>query len=333
MRERDLIATIARESTGPDPSVILGIGDDAALAAPTPGRHLVVTTDTLVESVHFELKYFDAWHLGRKTAGVNLSDIAAMGAVPRWAFLNLAVRPGLPGNFWEQFSKGLTSRLAEFGATLLGGDTVASPHDLSVCLTLIGEVEPGKWLSRGSAQAGDLIYCSGYLGEAAAGLEWLKRYARTGPRPAHRNTLKRLVKRFLDPEPRVPLGQALARSGPVSAAIDLSDGLATDLAHMCERSGLGAEIDARELPVSRGCRLAARILGMSSKELALGGGEDFELIWTVSKKYEAQALELASRVLGRRPFRLGKMIRGTGVTLIDSRGRRDVSYQGYEHRV
>jgi thiamine-monophosphate kinase len=333
MRERDLIATFARESMGPDPSVILGIGDDGAIAAPSPGRHLVVTTDTLVESVHFELEYFDPWHLGRKTAGVSLSDIAAMGAVPRWALLNLAVRPGLPGHFWEEFSKGLTSRLVEFGAMLLGGDTVGAPHDLYVSLTLIGEVEPGKWLSRGSAQAGDLVYCSGYLGEAATGLQWLKRHGGTGPGPIRRGALRRLVKRFLDPEPRVHLGQALAGSGLVSTAIDLSDGLATDLAHICERSGLGAEIEARDIPVSRGCRLAARTLAVSSRDLALCGGEDFELIWTVPEKHEARAVELASSVLGYRPFRLGRMIRGTGVALVDPQGRTDISYQGYEHRV
>ncbi|NIA08310.1 MAG: thiamine-phosphate kinase [Nitrospiraceae bacterium] len=339
--ERDLIAKI-EDLVGPaakDPSVLLGIGDDCAVIAPGPGRHLVTTTDTLVESVHFDLGYFDPWHLGRKTAAVNLSDVGAMGGHPRWALLTLAIRPGLAEGFWKAFSMGLMSRLSQYGVHLVGGDTVSSPDWLSVGLTLIGEVEPGKWLSRSYAEPGDLIYCSGNLGEAAAGLEYLKnrkikKLQRRNRiyRQVSRAGLRRLVDRHLDPEPRVTLGQALAARGLVRSAIDLSDGIATDLAHICDMSGIGAEVWADEVPISRALKAISKILGISPLSLALTGGEDFELLWTVSKKNEIEVQRIATDVLGYRPFRIGKMVVGDKVLLKTGRGTEDITYQGYEHR-
>ncbi|RPI54708.1 MAG: thiamine-phosphate kinase, partial [Deltaproteobacteria bacterium] len=217
--ERDLIAKIQRFAGTPakDFSVLVSIGDDCAVVVPSPDRHLIITTDTLVEPIHFDLDYFDPWYLGRKTAAVNLSDIGAMGGNPRWALLNLAVRPGMTDRFWDSFSKGLISRLSEYGVSLVGGDTVSTPDRLSLSLTLIGEVKKGEWLSRSHAQPDDLIYCSGNLGEAAAGLGLLRKYKEKrnpfkGRKGAHwisRAVLKHLVNRHLDPEPRVRLGQAL----------------------------------------------------------------------------------------------------------------------------
>lgn len=339
--ERDLIAKIEDlvGSAAKDPSVLLGIGDDCAVMASTPGRHLVATTDTLVESVHFDLDYFDPWHLGRKTAAVNLSDVGAMGGCPRWALLNLAVRPGLADSFWKNFSMGLMSRLSQYGVDLVGGDTVSTPDRLSVSLTLIGEVEQGKWLSRSCAEPGDLIYCSGNLGEAAAGLEWLKKYKKKKlqrtvgiGRRISMVTIRRLVGRHLDPEPRVALGQALAANGSVQSAIDLSDGIATDLAHICNMSGIGAEVWAHKVPISRALKAISKILGISSLSLALTGGEDFELLWTVSEKNEAEIQRIAAEVLGYRPFRIGKMVVGDRVLLKTRQGTEDITYQGYEHR-
>ena len=339
--ERDLIAKIQRLAGAPikDPSVLVSIGDDCAVVAPSPDRHLIITTDTLVESIHFDLDYFDPWHLGRKTAAVNLSDAGAMGGNPRWAFLNLAVRPGMTDRFWDSFSKGLLSRLSEYGVSLVGGDTVSAPDRLSLSLTLIGEVIKGKWLSRGRAQPDDLIYCSGYLGEAAAGLELLRKYKeKRSPfkdrKRAHRISgavLKRLVNKHLDPEPRVTLGQALAANGMVQTAIDVSDGIATDLAHICKNSRVGAEVWAREMPVSRALKRTSWILGISPLNLALTGGEDFELLWTVSEKNESEVRKIAAKILGYRPFRIGKIVQGDRVILKTSQGAKDVTYQGYEH--
>ncbi len=341
--ERDLIAKIQRLAGASikDPSVLVGIGDDCAVVAPSPDRYLIITTDTLVESIHFDLDYFDPWHLGRKTAAVNLSDAGAMGGNPRWAFLNLAVRPGLTDRFWDSFSKGLLSRLSEYGVSLVGGDTVSAPDRLSLSLTLIGEVIKGKWLSRGRAQPDDLIYCSGNLGEAAAGLELLRKYKKKrspfrGRKGAHgisRPVLKRLVSRHLDPEPRVTLGQALAANGMVQTAIDVSDGIATDLAHICKNSRVGAEVWAREMPVSRALKRTSGILGMLPLNLALTGGEDFELLWTVSQKNESEVRKIAAKILGHRPFRIGKIVQGNRVILKTSQGAKDITYQGYEHYI
>ena len=339
--ERDLITKIQRLAETPikDSSVLVSIGDDCAVVAPSPGRHLIITTDTLVESIHFDLDYFDPWHLGRKTAAVNLSDAAAMGGNPRWALLNLAVRPGLADSFWSSFSEGLLSRLSEYGVRLIGGDTVGAPDCLLLGLTLIGEVAEGKWLSRSSAQPEDLIYCSGNLGEAAAGLEWLKRHRKKrrslgrqkGMHGISRAVLKRLLSRHLDPEPRVVLGQALAASGMVQTAIDISDGIATDLAHVCKNSGVGAEVWARKIPVSGALKRASRILGISPLNLAVTGGEDLELLWTVSKKNEPGVRKIAAEVLGYGPFRIGKIVRNDGILLKTSQGVIDITYQGYEH--
>jgi thiamine-monophosphate kinase len=309
------------------------------VVAPSPGRHLIITTDTLVESIHFDLDYFDPWHLGRKAAAVNLSDTAAMGGNPRWAFLNLAVRPGLAGGFWDSFSEGLLSRLSEYGVSLIGGDTVSAQDCLSLSLTLIGEVKKNKWLSRSRAQPNDLIYCSGNLGEAAAGLEWLKKYRKkrrplNGQKGVHgisRPVLKRLLSKHLDPEPRVTLGQALAASGMVQTAVDISDGIATDLAHVCKNSGVGAEVWAKKIPVSSALKRMSRILGISPLNLALTGGEDFELLWTVSKRNESGVRKIAAKVLGYRPFRIGKIVQDGGILLKTSQGVIDITYQGYEH--
>ncbi len=341
--ERDLIAKIQRLAGAQikDPSVLVGIGDDCAVVAPSPDRHLIITTDTLVESIHFDLDYFDPWHLGRKTAAVNLSDAGAMGGNPRWAFLNLAVRPGMTDRFWDSFSKGLISRLSEYGVSLVGGDTVSAPDRLSLSLTLIGEVKKGKWLSRGHAQPDDLIYCSGNLGEAAAGLELLRKYKEKrspfkGQKGAHgisRAVLKRLVSKHLDPEPRVTLGQALAAKGMVQTAIDVSDGIATDLAHVCKNSKVGAEVWAREMPVSRALKKTSGILGILPLDLALTGGEDFELLWTVSEKNESEVQKIAAKILGYRPFRIGKIVQGDRVILKTSQGAKDITYQGYEHYI
>jgi thiamine-monophosphate kinase len=341
--ERELIARIKRlaGSARKDSSVLAGIGDDCAVLVPGPDRRLIVTTDTLVESIHFDLEYFDPWHLGRKTAAVNLSDAAAVGGLPRWALLNMAVPRRLTDVFWNSFFEGLLSRLSPYGVSLVGGDTVSAPDRLSLSLTLIGEIKEGRWLSRDSAKPDDLIYCSGNLGESAAGLELLKRYKGTrntfrGRKAVHRISkavFKRLERRHLDPEPRVRLGQALLASGMVQTAIDISDGIATDLAHICKDSRVGAEVRAMEIPVSRSLKRASRFLGVSPLEFALTGGEDFELLWTVSKKYRSEVQRIASKILGHIPFQIGRIVRGDGVILKTSHGAWDIAYHGYEHYI
>ncbi|MEZ0328087.1 MAG: thiamine-phosphate kinase [Dissulfuribacterales bacterium] len=335
--ELRLIERIAKQAkTTTDPSVLVNIGDDCGVIRPSDGHNLLVTTDTLVENVHFDLAYFDPFSLGRKTTAVNLSDIAACGGTPRWAFLNLAVRTGLPDDFFELFLNGLFTELRGYGVHLTGGDTVSSHNELSITLTLLGETRPNLHLTRSTARSGDLIYCSGTLGDAACGLHWLinqkSRKNRLAMPKYLRFALKRAIKRHLTPIPRLALGRALAEKGLATACIDSSDGLATDIAHICTQSGVMAEIDTKAIPISRSSRLLCRTLGLSPVKMALTGGEDFELIWTTPPDKERDMLNTAAIILGYTPFRIGRIQEGKGVWLVSlSHGRQEISYQGFEH--
>ncbi len=331
LNELALIRLIAEKSmTSGHKGTVKAIGDDCAILAPEPGYQLAVTTDTLVEGVHFDLAYFTPYLLGRKTAAVNLSDLASMGAQPKWAVLNLAVKKGCTKDFWLAFIDGLLSRLHPAGAALVGGDTVSSHEFLTITLTLIGEIKPGTAMTRSGAGHGDIIFCSGYLGEAAAGLKILFEKRKTKWRSKQ---FKSLIKRHLDPEPQLALGSALSHSGLVTACIDLSDGLATDLAHICRQSSVNAVITKDLLPVSRALKTAARELGISTTRLAISGGEDYTLLWTAKHENCKAITEIVLSCTGHPPFMLGKMIEGNDeVVLLDSHGRlQNIAYLGYEH--
>lgn len=332
--ELHLIERIAKQAAAlADSAILVGIGDDCAVIRPFEGKNLLVTTDTMVENVHFDLAYFDPFSLGRKTVAVNLSDIAACGGIPRWAFLNLAVRPRLTDDFLDMFLTGLFSELKAYGVHLAGGDTIHSANELSITLTLLGESRSGMHLTRGGARPGDLVYCSGTLGDAACGLNWLIRQKsqknRNIPKKL-RFAVKKAIKRHLIPTPRLALGNALAEKGLVTACIDSSDGLATDMAHICNQSQVMAEIDAKAVPISRSSRSICRVLGLSALNLALIGGEDFELIWTTSPQKEMEMLRTAVTILGHAPFRIGRICEGKGVWLLNHE-RQEISYHGFKH--
>ncbi len=307
-------------------------GDDCAILEPGTGQ-LAVSADALVEGVHFNMDYFTPWYVGRRAAAVNLSDMAGEGAVPAWAFLSIALpdRYRASGSFIEPFAHGLCSKLAEHGAVLAGGDTVSSPGRLCITLTLIGKISSGRVLRRDGASPGDFIYCSGPLGEAAAGLSLLS--GATGKRPGAvpRGCRRRLCMKHLDPEPRIRYGTAVA--GIASAGMDMSDGIATDLAHLCSLSGTGAVIHAGALPISRALRMACRKSGLRRKplDLALFGGEDFELLWTAAPERHQQIRRDFTRAAGHPPFRIGTVTEGTGVILRGRGADADISFRGYEH--
>ncbi len=331
--ERDLIKKIASfPRAGNDSSVVRGIGDDCAMVKTGHGKLMALTTDILVEKIHFDLAYFSAYHLGWKTAACNLSDMAAVGARPRWALLDLAVPPGLPQKFWESFSRGLFSCLDEWEVSVVGGDTVSSPAHLTTGLTMAGEVHADQWLGRDGARPGDLVFCSGYLGESACGLALL-REEMSGKRLGRRRKTwwKRLTGRHLMPRPRVGLGMALARTGLATSCIDISDGLATDLTHVCEASGVKATVRAGAIPRSRALKTASRELGIDSLRLAVSGGEDFELLWTADPGHGRKILEIATG-LGVNAFCIGHISNGSGVWLKGIHGMEEISFQGFEHR-
>jgi thiamine-monophosphate kinase len=262
--------------------VILGIGDDAAVLRVPPGKQLVAALDTLVEGRHFPVGT-PPRSLGHRALAVNLSDLAAMGAEPAWFLLSLTI-PEAQHTFLEGVSHGLLDLAQEHAVALVGGDTTAGP--LSVSVQALGLVEPGTALSRRGAMPGDLLYVSGTPGDAAAGLALeLGAPAAHGLTPAQQDYLRR---RFLYPSPRVALGRALR--GLASACIDVSDGLAADAAKLAKASGCGVHIDADRLPVSP--PLAAQH-GDAAMRIALTGGDDYELCFTVPA---ARAAEVPARL-------------------------------------
>ena len=349
LHEREIINAILSVCGSPGAGIspvmagaIEGPGDDCAVLQGLCGHkgtgRIAVTTDTMVEGVHFSMDYFTPWFLGRKLAAVNLSDMAAQGAFPRWAFLNLAIptryRQCLD-DFILPFAEGLCSMLGAYGAMLSGGDTVSSPGELVLSLTLMGELTEGRWLSRSGASPGDIIYCSGPLGESAAGLAILSMQScRLQLRHKVRRTvLDRLERRHLDPVPRIGLGRLLLSENLACAGMDMSDGLATDLAHMCRMSGTGAEIHEENIPVSRALRSVCRQCRSIGNplDLALFGGEDFELLWAVPPERCSLMEARVTSVTGRPPFMMGTMTDGHGVWLSGRCGRREITFMGYEH--
>jgi len=322
--ERELIALV-RAMAGEGKGLVLGIGDDCAAFCPEPGRLTLVTSDALVAGVHFDLSWHPAHALGRKAAAVNLSDIAAMGGTPRFALLNLALPTAMANQWLDEFMAGFLAMLGEHGVLLIGGDTVASPHDLMISVTVTGEVAEGEMLSRKGARPGDLIMVSGQLGEAAAGLALCRQGLEGDPR------WQPLLMAHLDPAPQVGLGLVLGQSGLVHALQDISDGLATDLAHICAESGVGAVVEAEAIPVSPLLMEAAGVCGHSPLAWALSGGEDYQLLLTVPADKARDLSELLREKTGRELFSVGRIVAGRGVILDEAGQKRDISFQGYEH--
>jgi thiamine-monophosphate kinase len=255
--------------------VLLGVGDDAALLEVPPGQALVAATDTLVEGRHF-LADAPAESVGHQALAVNLSDLAAMGADPAWALLSLSL-PESDEAWVKSFADGLYALAERHGIALVGGDTVRGPRVVTV--TALGFVEPVLALRRAGARPGDVLYVSGWPGEAAAGLEALRRRPAPVPDDA-------LVRRYRFAEPRLALGRALR--GRASAAMDVSDGLLGDLQKLCAASGVGARLDLERLPVSD--ELARCHSPPECERLVLFGGDDYELLFTLPGA-DAHALE------------------------------------------
>ena len=325
--ERQIIEQINNLLGFPDNrNVIKGIGDDCAVLRKDDRNCFLVTTDTLVAGVHFDLAWHPPFLLGRKTAAVNLSDIAAMGGEPRFALLNLAF-PGSAPAWLGEFLAGFHEMLQEHDTILVGGDTVKSPNDLSMTVTIIGEAAKDIICYRSGAIKGDLVFVSGTLGDAAGGLS----LCRSGLYNDGAGKWQELVKAHLDPQPQVRLGRILAESGLVHAMMDISDGLATDLAHICTESRAGAEIFQEDIPVSKDLHAAAGKLSMPVGDWILKGGEDYQLLFTVAPRHEQRLRQLVDRQTGRDVYAIGRIIAGQGVYLCSAGNRREIGYQGYDH--
>ena len=309
-RIRARAAQSARSGPFARDGIKLGIGDDCALLRIGPREELAVTTDLSVEGQHFRLAWHSPESIGHRTLARGLSDLAAMGARPVAAFLSLGLPKNLvqdqKKNWVERFFDGFLALAREFQAPLAGGDLAESPIAVAD-VVLTGAVGRGQALLRSGAQPGDLLYVTGTLGGAAAALALLARWAETRSRPRTAKSdspqpaslriptkLEPLLAPHLFPQPRVTQGLWLASRGLASAAIDLSDGLSTDLAHLCEESHVAAEVDAAALPIGPGASLAQ----------ALHGGEDYELLFTAPP-----SARVPRRIAGVPVTRIGRILR------------------------
>lgn len=316
--EFELIERYFASGFGERDDVVLGVGDDAALVRVPPGCELVVAADTLVAGVHFPPD-LAAEHVGYRVLAVNLSDVAAMGAEPAWCTLALTL-PQADERWLGDFSRGLRELARRHRVALIGGDTTRGP--LTLTLQIIGLVPSGSALRRDGARVGDLIFVSGTPGDAAAGLALLQ------ASPAGRSSAADhyLRERFLAPTPRVALGQSLRDFA--SAAIDLSDGLQADLGKLLTASGVGARVDLENLPLSDA--LLASESPERARELALGGGDDYELCLTA--RAERRAAVLAAAAACSCPIReIGIIESQAGLRCFD-RGREvTLAVRGYDH--
>jgi thiamine-monophosphate kinase len=334
VQEFELIRALQRRFPARAPGLIQSIGDDAAVIAASTTEWWHVTTDLLAEGVHFDLRTASPKSIGYRAAMANLSDIAAMGAAPRFLLISLAIPSSLKQPQILELYAGLMEACREHGVVLIGGDTSASASGLFINITLMGTTPVRRALFRKGARIGDGVYVTGTLGDSLAGLQILRgRPSTRRRRPDLRAVDHRfLIQRHLHPTARIAEGRWLNRHGWATAAMDISDGLSGDIRHICVESRVGAELDAALLPVSAACRAYAECRGFDPTELALAGGEDYELLFTVSHERQA-AVERQARAHGYRIARIGVIRpRGFGLQLKSSDGvLHPLPMTSYEH--
>ena len=312
LSERDLIRLVRARAARRPGAVLQGIGDDCARLAPQPGYETLVTTDFTLEDVHFRREWHPAESVGHRALARGLSDIAAMGGEPLAAFLSLALPGKLPRRWVEDFARGFLALAKKFGVTLAGGDTAESPGGILADVVVVGRVPKGQAVLRSGARAGDGIYVTGELGGSAAVLHQL---LQSGKAPKGK-----LHAAHFFPTPRVAAGRALAVKRLASAMIDVSDGLSTDLSHLCEESGTGALVNEHSVP-------RPVLPGASSLHYALHGGDDYELLFTAPRTARVPA-----KIAGVRVTRIGEMVKQKGMWLVDSHGQQKrLEARGWQH--
>jgi thiamine-monophosphate kinase len=324
--ERRLIEKIRKASVSSDSGLLKSIGDDCCEVI-APGSFLI-STDSLVDGIHFDRSFHPPHLLGRKSIAVNLSDIAAMGGKPRFILLSLCLPENLEWDWIASWLDGVLEILNEFDCVLIGGDTVKS-KELVVTVTVVGEPLSVGAVYRNGARDGDSVWVSGPLGSAGCGLKLLS-HEKLQPGALEPALWDSLTDAHLNPVPQVDLGLKLARSGMVTAMQDISDGLATDLAHICKASGVSAYIEAERLPFLPELSVASKALNVNLEDLILRSGEDYQLVFTVKKGEEA---EFVRRIQKENDaiVRIGEIRSGEGVYLQRERATVYISFQGYEH--
>ena len=330
--EFGLIEKIRKSSSPSSPAVVIGIGDDTAALRIAPATLLLATTDMLIEGVHFDLSYTDFYSLGWKSAAVNLSDIAAMGGVPRFCLTSLGIPSRISVERISDFYRGFNALARTHKTILAGGDTCFSRNSLVISVTVLGEAKKRTVLTRSGARRGDKIFVTGTLGDSGAGLEILKSGVRDNKREKRdegRETrdVKNLIQKHLRPAPRVAEGRKIALAGCASSMIDISDGLSSDLAHICGASGVGALLFSDAIPLSESLLKSSAQLSKPPLHYALSGGEDYELLFTVPPEKIKKL-----HTLGIALTEIGEVTRTRKMLIVDVRGKRKpLKATGYNH--
>jgi thiamine-monophosphate kinase len=307
--EFGLIGRISRFLGSNPADVVVGIGDDVAVMRVSGPEYLVATCDIQVENVHFLRSSISPYQLGKKIVAINVSDIAAVGGDPTWGLVSLALPSDIEVDFVDALYRGMQEQIQGAGACIVGGNMSQIRAEVVIDLFLLGRVLPERMLLRSGAREGDAILVTGVLGDSRAGLELV-----LNPHlQASEKTRSNLVQRHLTPVPRLHEGQKLARTGKVTAMVDVSDGLMGDMGHICRASHVGAEIYAADLPVSSQCRETAGLAGRDPYEWALFGGEDYELLFTADPAF---VHEIQNAVTGE----TGTSIRVIGRVVGESQG-------------
>lgn len=330
--EFGLIRSIRRlleKSGATGTGLVLGVGDDTAAMTPTPGHDLLATCDSMVEGRHFLKGVMSPYEIGRRAMAANISDVGAMGGIPRWALVSLGLEKDSPVRDVLEMYRGFLDQLNPINAVIAGGNITGSKEGVFIDITLMGEVARGRMLSRSGARPGDAILVSGFPGQAAAGLDLLFRGEDTGD---SREALT-LIEAYINPAHRALEGQCIAGTGLANAMIDISDGLLGDLGHICEESRVGAELHEEALPVSDALKWAAMEKGVETRGLITRGSDDYELILTCAPA-NAEALKSAVARVSLVPItRVGWITDAVGrLDLIRKDGTRDsLKPEGWNH--
>jgi thiamine-monophosphate kinase len=321
-RIRDLLN---KEGAARPVELTVGIGDDTAAFKPRPGYEILVTCDSVVQGRHYLPRFMGARDVGRRAMVINISDIGAMGGRPRYALISLGLKEETPVRDVEEMYRGFTEVLNLFHAVVIGGNLTRSENDVFIDITLIGEAKEGNVLRRSGAGPGDIILVTGYPGRSALGLQLLFRSLAPLEHP--------LVRAYIKPAHRAIAGAAVAESGCASAMIDTSDGFLGDLGHLCEQSGVGAELILERFPLSKDLRDAAALLKKDPHEFFLGPSDDYELIITAAADRVAAIRSAVAASYDGPVSEVGRIMeQDHGISLLMQDGsRRTLIPEGWDH--
>ena len=314
--ERGLVALI-RDRFPASPTLLpVPIGDDAAVAVPERGALEVLTTDALVEGIHFDLRFSSMNDVGYRALAVNVSDIAAMGGTPRLALLSLILPARLTVGDVSSLLDGFAAMAREVDVALAGGNVTESPGPLIVDVSVLGAVGPRKVLTRSGGRPGDSLYVTGSVGAATAGLQWLRDRPSGGPEVPDEPGLAACVARYRRPAPRARVGALLGRTRSATACMDLSDGLSDAVNQIATASGTGAMLDGRALPIDRAASQWFAARGTDPVRAAIAGGDDYELLFSVSPRRRGRLKTIVQQSRGVPITRIGELTEAPSIVLV-----------------